>query len=61
MALGLLFVIVTALTQTGYLSVGGYHICASLDSIALLFLVMAATSLNEFHHSARWQAIACRR
>jgi len=63
MALGLVFVIVAALTTvTGYFfpSVGITH-AQAVDGTMLLFVVMIATSLNEFHYSGRWKANACRR
>ena len=51
MALGLLLVIVALLTTlTGYLSPApGSTPAQAVDGTMLLFLVMAATSLNRFH------------
>ena len=61
-ALGLLFVIVTALiTMTGYfVPSAGITFAQAADGIPSLFLMLAASSLDEFHHSGRWKAIACR-
>jgi hypothetical protein len=50
MALGLVFVIVVALTTlTGFFPSTGITHAQAVDGTMLLFLVMAATSLNRFH------------
>jgi hypothetical protein len=62
MALGLVFAIVAVLiAATGYwLPSVGIASAQAVDGIASLSLVMAVTSLNEFRHSGRRQAIVCR-
>ena len=63
MALGLVCVIVAVLTAaTGYwFPPVGIAPAQAVDGITLLFLVMAAASLDKIHHRARWQALGCRR
>jgi hypothetical protein len=63
MALGLVFVMVAVLTgMTGwFLPSAGVAPAQAVGGISLVFVVLAVTSLNEFHHSGRRQAAACRR